>query len=53
MLLRVSEAATYLRISRSTAYQLIGSGRIPVVRLGRSVRVLRAAFERLVANGEG
>jgi excisionase family DNA binding protein len=36
-LLRVSEAAAFLAISRTSAYQLINAGKIPVVRIGSSV----------------
>lgn len=39
ILLRVTDVADYLNISRSLAYQLIQSGQIPSVRMGRSVRV--------------
>jgi hypothetical protein len=52
--LRVEEAARILRISRSSAYELANrwlatGGRVglPVIRLGRSLRVPGAAIERL------
>jgi hypothetical protein len=58
--LRVEEAAGILGISRSAAYEqanvwLATGGRIglPVVRLGRSLRVPWAAIERLLAVGSG
>ncbi len=51
-LLRVEEAARFLGIGRSKAYEMIGSGELPVVRFGRSVRVptthLRAWVEARV-----
>jgi excisionase family DNA binding protein len=47
-LLRVTEAATYLGISRSSTYQLINAGKIPVVRLGRLVRVPVAGLRDLI-----
>ena len=50
MLLKVSEAATLLSISRTAMYQLIATGQLPVIRLGRSIRVSRAALERLAAS---
>jgi hypothetical protein len=34
LLLRVGEAARLLGVSRSTMYQLVGSGQVPVVRIG-------------------
>jgi excisionase family DNA binding protein len=39
LLLRVEEAAQALGLSRSGMYNLIAAGEIPVVRMGRSVRV--------------
>jgi excisionase family DNA binding protein len=38
-LLKASEIAALLNISRSFAYQLLQSGAIPVVRLGKACRV--------------
>jgi excisionase family DNA binding protein len=39
LLLRMPEAAALLGVSRSKAYELAGSGDLPIVRLGRSLRV--------------
>jgi excisionase family DNA binding protein len=39
LLLRASEVAVALGVSRAAAYQLMASGALPVVRLGRAVRV--------------
>ena len=47
VLLRVTEAADLLSISRSTLYQLIARRDIAVIKIGRSVRVPRAAVERM------
>lgn len=56
--LRVDEVARLLRISRSAAYELAnawlatdGEAGIPVVRLGRSLRIPRAAVVRLLSIG--
>ena len=49
LLLRISEAARLLSLSRSTLYQLIGKGELPVIRIGRTVRVTRSALERLTS----
>jgi excisionase family DNA binding protein len=56
--LRVEEAARILRISRSAAYELAhawletgGSAGLPVIRLGRTMRVPSAAIERLLQVG--
>jgi excisionase family DNA binding protein len=43
--LKVPEVAEVLRIARSRAYELVGSGEIPSVRIGRSVRVSRKELE--------
>ena len=47
LLLSVAQAAELLGVSRSTPYQLVAAGRVPVVRLGRTVRVPRREVERL------
>ncbi len=59
LLLRGAEVARLLGIGRSTAFMLMASGELPVVRIGRSVRVSREALygwlERRIewpANGE-
>jgi excisionase family DNA binding protein len=44
--LKVPEVAEVLRIARSRAYELVGSGEIPSVRIGRSVRVSRKELEK-------
>ncbi len=44
--LKVPEVAEFLRIGRSRAYELVGSGEIPSVKIGRSVRVSRKELER-------
>ena len=44
--LKVPEVAEVLRIARIRAYELVGSGEIPSIRIGRSVRVSRKELER-------
>ena len=44
----VETAATMLGISRALAYQLVRSGEIPSLKLGRRVVVPRVALARLV-----
>lgn len=46
VLLTVEETARLLRVSRGTAYAMAASGELPVVKMGRSVRVRR---DRLMA----
>lgn len=47
----VPEAAQRLGIATSTTWKHIGSGRIPVLRLGGRTLVTRAAVEALLAEG--
>lgn len=44
--LTVPEISVELRIARSKAYDLVASGSIPAVRIGRSLRVRRRDLER-------
>jgi excisionase family DNA binding protein len=43
-LLTVKEVAALLRVGRDTAYALVADGSIPSIRLGRQIRVPRAAL---------
>jgi excisionase family DNA binding protein len=43
-LLRVAEAARFLAVSCSTIYDLMETGRLPYVKLGRSRRIPRQAL---------
>lgn len=45
----VDEAAHLLGVSRSHAYDLVGRGVLPAIRLGRRLRIPRGAVEGLVA----
>jgi excisionase family DNA binding protein len=49
LLLRVDEAAARLGLARSTVYQLLADGTLPVVRIGRAVRVPVAGLDEWVA----
>jgi excisionase family DNA binding protein len=48
LLLRASEVAAILGIGRSTVFELAASGELPVVRIGRSVRIPRHALYRWI-----
>jgi excisionase family DNA binding protein len=39
LVLRPDEVATVLRVSRSKVYELVGTGVLPTVRVGNSVRI--------------
>jgi excisionase family DNA binding protein len=41
----VAEAARLLGVSRWAIYELVASGPVPVVRIGRSIKVVRAGLE--------
>ena len=49
LLLRVDEAARMLAISRAALYPLLGRD-IPIVRIGRSVRIQSEALRKFVAD---
>ena len=46
--LKVSEVAEELRINRGTAYEMVSSGQLPAVRIGKSLRVSRHELDRFV-----
>ena len=48
MTLTVEEAGRILGISRSTAYEAVRRGELPVVHIGRRLLVPRAALEKLL-----
>jgi excisionase family DNA binding protein len=51
--LTVEEAATLLGISRAFAYEAVGRGEIPSIRIGRRILVPKAALRRLLAPEHG
>ncbi|MGE0551285.1 MAG: helix-turn-helix domain-containing protein [Kofleriaceae bacterium] len=42
----VAEAAEFLRIGRNQLYDAIGAGHVPHIRIGRTIRLSRAALVR-------
>jgi excisionase family DNA binding protein len=50
-LLTVQEAADFLRVTQARAYQLLRSGMIPEVRIGRQIRISENALHEWVARG--
>ena len=44
--LKVPKVAEVLRIARSRAYELVAGGKIPAVKIGRSVRVSCKELDR-------
>jgi excisionase family DNA binding protein len=51
ILLRAQEVARLLSISKSSAYDLLASGQIPAVRIGRAVRARRDDVEAFTRRG--
>ena len=49
LLLRVEEAADAMSVGRSKAYELIRTGELPHVRIGRSVRVPVQGLEKWIS----
>lgn len=47
-LLTVSEAARRLSLGRATTYQLAQRGELPVIRVGRAVRIPARALEEWI-----
>ncbi len=47
-LLRAEEVGRVLRIGRTKTFELLGSGDLPVVRIGRVVRVPKVALDRWI-----
>ncbi len=52
ILVRPVDAAAMLSVSRSSVYELIASGALPSVRVGRMLRVPVAAIRRLAEQAE-
>lgn len=53
LLYRPEEAAEVLSLSRATVYELLSSGSLPSIKIGRSRRITRAALESFVAGLAG
>jgi len=52
-MLTVAEVAEALRVSVRTIYNLLDSGALQGVRVGRAWRVLESALEEFIAQGGG
>jgi excisionase family DNA binding protein len=50
LLLRPTEAAEILGFGRSRLYELLASGQLPSIKVGKSIRVPTAALEKWVAD---
>lgn len=47
-LLRAEQVAEVLAVARSTVFELLRTGELPAVRIGRAVRVPRKALDRWI-----
>jgi excisionase family DNA binding protein len=52
ILLKVSETAGQLQVAEKTVWAYIYAGTLPVVRIGRNVRIKQSTLDRLIAEGE-
>lgn len=50
---RISELAEILNLGRTATYQLVRSGKIPTIRIGRAIRIPVEALERWIAEQNG
>ena len=48
LLLRAPEVARLLGLGRSKVFAMVAAGELPVIRIGRSVRIPRQALERWI-----
>jgi len=51
--LSVPEAGKILGVSRNTAYDAVKTGQLPVLRIGRKIRVPKVLLDRMLANTPG
>ena len=47
-LMKPTEVADYLKISRALTYSLLSRGQIPTVRIGKTIRVKMADLEKFI-----
>ncbi|NQT74669.1 MAG: helix-turn-helix domain-containing protein [Chloroflexi bacterium] len=50
LLLKVSEAGEYIQCGRSRMYEMIATGEIPSIRIGKSIRIPVKALNEFVEN---
>ncbi len=48
LLLKAPEVAKLLGLGRSKVFAMVAAGELPVIRIGRSVRIPRQALERWI-----
>jgi excisionase family DNA binding protein len=48
LLLKATEAGILLGLGRSKVFAMVAAGELPVIRIGRSVRIPRQALERWI-----
>jgi excisionase family DNA binding protein len=51
LVLTVKQVQSILAVSKTMAYQLVHTGELPSVRIGKSFRVTRAALEKFLGLG--
>ncbi len=53
LLLTASEVAKLLRVGRTKVYKMMNSGELPVIRLGKAIRVPKQALTAWLAERTG
>ena len=48
-MLRIDEAASYLKVSKRTVYRLISSGQVEAFKVGHSLRVRKEAIREFIS----
>jgi excisionase family DNA binding protein len=51
-MLTVAETASFLQVSEKTIRRMIAAGQLPVVRIGRSIRIRPEVIENIVRRNE-
>ena len=49
--LDLKELSSYLHVSRSTLYNMINAGKLPMVRIRRQLRIKRETVDELLSSG--
>jgi len=52
LLLKPTEVAEVLRIGRSLVYEMLSTGELPSIRVGRCIRVNKASLDKWISNQE-
>lgn len=51
-LLKVSEVAEILRVSKQTVHVMMKSGRLKFIRMGRNIRIFQSELDEVIENSQ-